>query len=69
MDSLIALGSSAAIVYGIYAIYKIGIGFGQMDMDTVHTYMMELYFESAGTILDAHHHGQDDGGPRQGQDL
>ena len=51
MDSLIALGSSAAIVYGIYAIYKIGIGFGQMDMDTVHTYMMELYFESAGTIL------------------
>lgn len=44
-------GSSAAIVYGIYAIYKIGIGFGQMDMDTVHTYMMELYFESAGTIL------------------
>ena len=24
---------------------------GQMDMDTVHTYMMELYFESAGTIL------------------
>ena len=34
MDSLIALGSSAAIVYGIYAIYKIGIGFGQMDMDT-----------------------------------
>ncbi len=51
MDSLIALGSSAAIVYGIYVIYKIGIGFGQMDMDTVHTYMMELYFESAGTIL------------------
>ena len=51
MDSLIALGSSAAIVYGIYAIYKIGIGFGRMDMDTVHTYMMELYFESAGTIL------------------
>ena len=24
---------------------------GQMDMDTVHAYMMELYFESAGTIL------------------
>ena len=51
MDSLIALGSGAAIVYGIYAIYRIGIGFGQMDMDTVYTYMMELYFESAGTIL------------------
>ena len=51
MDSLIALGSGAAILYGIFAIYKIGIGFGRMDMDTVHTYMMELYFESAGTIL------------------
>ncbi len=51
MDSLIALGSGAAILYGIYAIYRIGIGFGQMDMDTVHAYMMELYFESAGTIL------------------
>ena len=32
MDSLIALGSGAAILYGIYAIYRIGIGFGQMDM-------------------------------------
>ena len=51
MDSLIALGSGAAILYGIYAIYRIGIGFGQMDMDTVHAYMMEMYFESAGTIL------------------
>ena len=51
MDSLIAIGSAAAIVYGAIALYEIGIGFGQMDMDTVHTYMMELYFESAGTIL------------------
>ena len=32
MDSLIAIGSSAAIVYGIYAIYKIGIGFGHGDI-------------------------------------
>lgn len=32
MDSLIAIGSGAAIVYGIYAIYKIGIGFGHGDM-------------------------------------
>ena len=51
MDSLIALGSSAAIVYGIYAIYKIGIGFGQGDMDLVHNFMMDVYFESAGVIL------------------
>ena len=51
MDSLIAIGSGAAAVYGIYAIYKIGIGMGHGDMDTVHTFMMDLYFESAGMIL------------------
>ena len=51
MDSLIAIGSCAATVYGIYAIYKIGIGMGHGDMDTVHTFMMDLYFESAGMIL------------------
>lgn len=51
MDSLIAIGSSAAIIYGIYAIYKIGIGFGHGDMAAVHSFMMDLYFESAGMIL------------------
>lgn len=51
MDSLIAIGSGAAIVYGIYAIYKIGIGFGHQDMDMVHSFMMDLYFESAAMIL------------------
>lgn len=51
MDSLIALGSSAATVYGIYAIYKIGIGLGHGDMDMVHQFSMDLYFESAGMIL------------------
>lgn len=51
MDSLIAIGSGAAIVYGVYAIYKIGIGFGHGDMETVHSFMMDLYFESAGMIL------------------
>ncbi len=51
MDSLIAIGSGAAIVYGIYAIYKIAYGQGHMDMEMVDKYMMDLYFESAGTIL------------------
>lgn len=51
MDSLIAIGSSAAAIYGIYAIYKIGIGFGHGDMELVHSFMMDLYFESAGMIL------------------
>lgn len=51
MDSLIALGSGAAIVYGIYAIFKIGYGFGHNDMMMVHHFAMDLYFESAAMIL------------------
>lgn len=51
MDSLIALGSTAAVVYGIVAIYRIGWGLGHNDMELVHQYSMDLYFESAGTIL------------------
>lgn len=51
MDSLIAIGSGAATIYGIYAIYKIGIGMGHGDMELVHAFMMDLYFESAGMIL------------------
>ena len=35
MDSLIALGSSAAIIYGIFAIYRIGFGLGHGDLDLV----------------------------------
>lgn len=51
MDSLIALGSSAAVIYGIYAIYKIGIALGRNDLMTAHLFMMDVYFESAGVIL------------------
>ena len=51
MDSLIAIGSSAAVIYGVFAIFKIGYGLGHMDMDMVMHYSMDLYFESAATIL------------------
>lgn len=51
MDSLIAIGSSAAIVYGIFAIYNIGYGLGHNDIDMVSHYSMDLYFESAAMIL------------------
>lgn len=51
MDSLIAVGSSAALVYGIFAIYRIGYGLGIDDMELVGKYHMDLYFESAATIL------------------
>ena len=51
MDSLIAIGSSAAVLYGIYAIFKIGYGLGHAQPDMVAQYSMSLYFESAATIL------------------
>lgn len=51
MDSLIAIGSGAAITYGIFAIYMIGYGLGHNQMDIVQKYSMDIYFESAGTIL------------------
>ena len=51
MDTLIAIGSLAAILYGIYAIYAIGYGLGHGYPELVSKYSMDLYFESAGTIL------------------
>ncbi|MCC2508397.1 heavy metal translocating P-type ATPase [Methanimicrococcus blatticola] len=51
MDALIAIGSSAAIIYGIYAIVRIGYGLAVQDFVLVEQYHMDMYFESAGTIL------------------
>ena len=51
MDSLIAIGSGAAFVYGIIAIYCIGYGLGHGDKEFANSYMMNLYFESAAMIL------------------
>ena len=51
MDSLIAIGSFSAIIYGIYAIYMIGFGLGHNNLELVSRFLNDLYFESAGTIL------------------
>ena len=51
MDSLIAIGSSAAFLYGIYAIFRTGYGLGHGNMEIVHMYAHDLYFESGATIL------------------
>jgi len=51
MDTLVALGSSAAVLYGIFAIYMISYGLGHGQMKLAMQYGMDLYFESAGTIL------------------
>ncbi len=51
MDSLIAIGSSAGIVYGIFSIIMILYNLKNGNMDAVSNYSMKLYFESSGTIL------------------
>ena len=51
MDSLVALGATAAIAYGLVGIYQISWGLGHGDMARVEKWAMDLYFEGAGTIL------------------
>lgn len=51
MDSLIAIGSTASLVYGIFAIYRMSYGLGSGNMEIVHLYYHDLYFESAAMIL------------------
>ena len=51
MDTLIAVGSLAAIVYGIAAVFLIGYGLGHGDMALAEKYSGDLYFESAGMIV------------------
>ena len=51
MDSLIALGSTAATVYGVYALYRIAYALGAGDVHGAHAAGMDLYFESAAMIL------------------
>ncbi|MGL4547289.1 heavy metal translocating P-type ATPase [Eubacterium aggregans] len=51
MDSLIAVGSGAALVYGVFALYRMSWALGAGEMAIVHQYHMDLYFESAAMIL------------------
>lgn len=51
MDALIAIGSGAAYLYGIFVIFQLSYGFGHGDWTRVLNYGHELYFESAATIV------------------
>ena len=51
MDSLIAIGSGAAVVYGVFALFRITYGLGHDQLDLVARYSHDLYFESATMIL------------------
>ncbi len=51
MDSLIAVGSGAALIYGIAALFRMAYAMGHGDWATVEFYRENLYFESAAMIL------------------
>ncbi|MBQ8330976.1 MAG: heavy metal translocating P-type ATPase [Clostridia bacterium] len=51
MDSLIAIGSSASLLYGLVAVGIMAYGYGVGDHGLVHSYYHNLYFESAAMIL------------------
>lgn len=51
MDSLVALGASASLIYGLVAISMLIIAKSTNNSEMMHNYMHNLYFESAATIL------------------
>lgn len=51
MDSLVAVGSGASLLYGVFALYRMAWGFGHGDMALVHQYAHDLYFESSAMIV------------------
>lgn len=51
MDSLVAIGTFAAFLYGVFAIFMMSYGLGNANMDLVHAYLHDLYFEVAAVVL------------------
>lgn len=51
MDTLVALGSSSALVYGIFVIMRMAYAEGFSDFETIDSYRHNLYFESSAMIL------------------
>lgn len=51
MDSLIALGATAAFVYSLYGTYAAAYYMGRGNLAAAHGHVMDLYYESCGMIL------------------
>jgi len=51
MDSLIAVGSGASLIYGVFALFVMSYAMGHDNWDVVEQYRHNLYFESAAMIL------------------
>ena len=51
MDSLIAVGSGASMVYGVFVLFAMAFAMGHGNWENVEAYRQNLYFESAAMIL------------------
>ena len=51
MDSLIAIGSGAAFIYGLYGLLGLSYAFGHQRLELIQGFYDALYFESAAMIL------------------
>lgn len=51
MDTLVATGSAAAILYGVYSVFAIGNAIGSGDTASAMEFLHNLYFESGAMIL------------------
>ena len=51
MDTLVSVGSGAALLYGVFALFRMIYGLAANDLSLVSHYSHQLYFESAAMIL------------------
>ena len=51
MDTLVAIGSKASALFGVFAMFRMSWGLGHGDLALVEAYSANLYFESAGMIV------------------
>lgn len=51
MDTLVAMGSTAAAAYSVSQLFVMAWSMGHGDMERAHACVMNLYFEAAATIL------------------
>lgn len=51
MDSLIAVGSGASFIYGLYSVFGMAYSFGHNRLDLLPSFADALYFEASAVIL------------------
>ncbi len=51
MDTLVALGSGASFIYGVFNVFLMAYSLSKGDFNELHHYAHQLYFESSAMIL------------------